>query len=361
MQAGQVDLVDISKFYGSTCVLDSINLSVKAGEFLVLLGPSGCGKSTLLRMIAGLDTISSGQLQINARATNDLHPRDRDIAMVFQNYALYPHMTVRENIAYPLKIARVERQAIIKAVSEVAELLELSHFLDRKPADLSGGQRQRVAMGRAIVRRPAVFLMDEPLSNLDARLRQNMRVEIRDLQKRLGVTMIYVTHDQVEAMTMADRIVVMNDGRVQQIGSPNEIYRTPANLFVAGFIGSPPTNFIEDPVLVSTLAGTMMDDVNGLIAGVRPEYIVYGSNCDEPNIALSAHCVSVESLGAETLCHLTIKADKSGQHDANSIATRIAARWPGDHTTLLNQNITITIPCKHILMFDRESTQRIGV
>jgi sn-glycerol 3-phosphate transport system ATP-binding protein len=361
MQTGQVTLTDISKFYGSVCVLDSINISVKAGEFLVLLGPSGCGKSTLLRMIAGLDTISSGQLQIDARAANDLHPRDRDIAMVFQNYALYPHMTVGENIAYPLRIARTDKATLTKAVAEVAELLELSAFLDRKPADLSGGQRQRVAMGRAIIRRPAVFLMDEPLSNLDARLRQLMRIEIRDLQKRLGVTMIYVTHDQVEAMTMADRIVVLHDGCIQQIGTPNEIYRTPANLFVAGFIGAPPTNFVEEPGLVSTLAGAAPSDANDLVAGIRPEHIVRGSSCDESHAVLSAHCVAVESLGSETLCHLDISNDRSPQSETNAISTRMAARWQGDHTGLLNTKTTVAIPYEQVLMFDRKTGQRIGV
>ena len=241
-----VVLENIDKIYdnGFHAVHD-LSIDIKDGEFLVLVGPSGCGKSTALRMVAGLESISSGTLRIGDRVVNDVHPKDRDIAFVFQNYALYPHMTVRENIGFALKLRRTPKAEIESRVNEAARLLELTENLDRKPGQLSGGQRQRVAMGRAIVRRPQVFLMDEPLSNLDAKLRVQMRAEIKELHQRLKTTTIYVTHDQIEAMTMADKIVVMHDGIVEQIGAPLELYDRPANRFVAGFIGSPAMNFIE--------------------------------------------------------------------------------------------------------------------
>ena len=240
-----VSFREVKKNFGDVKVIHGVTMDVVDGEFVVIVGPSGCGKSTLLRMVAGLERISSGEIAIGDRVVNDIEPMDRDIAMVFQNYALYPHMSVRQNMAYGLKIRKMPAPEIEKRVQRAAEILELGTYLDRKPRELSGGQRQRVAMGRAIVREPSVFLFDEPLSNLDAKLRVQMRVEIKSLHQRLEATSIYVTHDQIEAMTMADRIVVLQDGRVEQVGTPLELYDRPSNLFVAGFIGSPAMNLLH--------------------------------------------------------------------------------------------------------------------
>jgi multiple sugar transport system ATP-binding protein len=240
-----IEIRGVDKSFGATHVLHGVDLEVADGEFLVLVGPSGCGKSTLLRLIAGLEEVSGGEIVIGGRVVNDLPPKDRDIAMVFQNYALYPHMTVSENMGFSLKLRGEAKSSVSQKIGEAAETLDLASYLDRYPRQLSGGQRQRVAMGRAIVRHPQVFLFDEPLSNLDAKLRVQMRVEIKALHQRLHATSVYVTHDQIEAMTMADRIVVLQDGRVEQIGTPLELYDHPANLFVAGFIGSPAMNFIQ--------------------------------------------------------------------------------------------------------------------
>ncbi|WP_159994212.1 ABC transporter ATP-binding protein [Roseomonas sp. 18066] len=243
-----VDIRDVRKNFGSTAILHGVDVDIADGEFVVLVGPSGCGKSTLLRMIAGLENISGGQVSIGGRVVNDVPPKDRDIAMVFQNYALYPHMTVRDNMAFSMKLAKAPAEVMDSEVKRAARILGLEALLDRYPRQLSGGQRQRVAMGRAIVRHPQVFLFDEPLSNLDAKLRVQMRAEIKDLHQRLKTTTIYVTHDQIEAMTMADKIVVMHGGHVEQIGAPLELYDRPANVFVAGFIGSPAMNLLPGVV-----------------------------------------------------------------------------------------------------------------
>ena len=240
-----IDIAAVRKSYGSTPVLRGIDLKIENGEFVVLVGPSGCGKSTLLRLIAGLETMSEGEIRIGGRRVNDLPPKDRDLAMVFQSYALYPHMSVRDNMSYALRLRKTAKEKIATAIALASAKLGLDALIERKPRALSGGQRQRVAMGRAIVREPKAFLFDEPLSNLDARLREQMRFEIRKLHRDLGATSVYVTHDQIEAMTMADRIVAMNEGIVQQIGAPAELYDNPANLFVAGFIGSPAMNFLK--------------------------------------------------------------------------------------------------------------------
>ncbi|MEM7429928.1 MAG: sn-glycerol-3-phosphate ABC transporter ATP-binding protein UgpC, partial [Pseudomonadota bacterium] len=240
-----VELKDVRKRFGKTEVIHGVSVDIEDGEFIVIVGPSGCGKSTLLRMVAGLETVSDGDVAIGGARVNDKEPMDRDIAMVFQNYALYPHMSVRQNMAYGLKIARVPKSEIEQKVADAARLLHLEPYLDRKPRELSGGQRQRVAMGRAIVREPAVFLFDEPLSNLDAKLRVQMRLEIKSLQSKLGITSLYVTHDQVEAMTMADRMIVMNEGVAEQIGAPLEVYERPQTLFAAQFIGSPAMNILD--------------------------------------------------------------------------------------------------------------------
>jgi multiple sugar transport system ATP-binding protein len=276
----QVSINDLTKAYGATKVMHGVSFDVADGEFVALVGPSGCGKSTLLRMIAGLEDITSGTVSIGGRVVNEVEPRDRDIAMVFQNYALYPHMTVRENMGFSLRLRGGDRAGIDRAVTEAAEILGLAPFLDRHPKALSGGQRQRVAMGRAIVRKPAVFLFDEPLSNLDAALRVQMRAEIRGLHERLGTTSIFVTHDQIEAMTMADRIVVMRAGRVEQAGPPLELYDRPANVFVAGFIGSPAMNLMPGQASGGQVAladGTSLPaptETKGAVTyGIRPEHL----------------------------------------------------------------------------------------
>jgi len=290
-----VTLENICKSFGKTDVIHGVDIDIADGEFIVIVGPSGCGKSTLLRMIAGLETVTSGEVRIGGRRVNDVEPMDRDIAMVFQNYALYPHMNVFDNMAYGLKIAGKPRAEIAERVAGAARLLQLEPYLDRKPRELSGGQRQRVAMGRAIVRKPAVFLFDEPLSNLDAKLRVQMRLEIRQLQRDLGVTAVYVTHDQVEAMTLADRMVVMHAGRADQIGPPLEVYENPATTFVAGFIGSPPMNFV--PVGLVGLGAP-----EGTVLGIRPEHVELVSGSDR----LHGTVVYAEALGAETLVHVRL-------------------------------------------------------
>ncbi|KQT52430.1 MULTISPECIES: ABC transporter ATP-binding protein [unclassified Aureimonas] len=300
-------IVDVRKAYGEHAVIHGVSVDIPDGEFVILVGPSGCGKSTLLRMVAGLDTISSGEIRIDGRVVNALPPKDRDIAMVFQSYALYPHKTVAANMGFALKM-RGEAKAEIEArVKNAARILDLEPYLDRLPRQLSGGQRQRVAMGRAIVRNPKVFLFDEPLSNLDAKLRVQMRAEIRELQRRLATTMIYVTHDQVEAMTMADKIVVLKDGRVEQIGSPLDLYDRPANAFVAGFIGSPSMNMLKGRIRAGETPSVVLEsglvlplsaapagsDGRPVLYGIRPEHFTH----EGPG---SAEVVLVETTGSET-------------------------------------------------------------
>ena len=313
-----VKLEKIVKCYGDIEVVHGIDLEVAPQEFVVLVGPSGCGKSTTLRMVAGLEEITTGDLTIDGRHVNHVAPKDRDVAMVFQNYALYPHLNVGENMAFGLRIRKESKENIEKQVSEVAEILGLTEYLERCPADLSGGQRQRVAMGRAIVRHPKVFLFDEPLSNLDAKLRTQMRAEIKRLHKRLGVTSIYVTHDQVEAMTLADRIVVMCDGRIEQVGTPMQLFNHPNNIFVASFIGSPPMNQIEAEIDVqdgklfakfgehslrlsdSKELGT---DCQGhkVVLGIRPEHIMTEADAESSPIPFDIDLI--ETLGSEALIH----------------------------------------------------------
>jgi multiple sugar transport system ATP-binding protein len=302
-----MNIVNVGKAYGSLRVIHGVSVEIPDGEFVVLVGPSGCGKSTLLRMVAGLEPISFGDIRIDGKVVNDLPPKDRDIAMVFQSYALYPHKTVAENMGFALKMRGETKADIATRVNKAAEILDLVPYLARYPRQLSGGQRQRVAMGRAIVRDPKVFLFDEPLSNLDAKLRVQMRAEIKELQRRLATTMIYVTHDQVEAMTMADRIVVLRDGRVEQIGSPLALYDTPANIFVAGFIGSPSMNLIRghiratakpffetDDRIALPLAGAPAgSDGQPAYYGIRPEHFVLGG-------AVKTDVTVVESTGSET-------------------------------------------------------------
>jgi len=301
---------DVRKSYGTNEVVHGISLEVADGEFVVLVGPSGCGKSTLLRMVAGLEEISAGTIRIGDRVVNDLEPKDRDCAMVFQNYALYPHMSVYDNMAYGLKIRKLPKAEIDKRVNAAAAILELDGLLARKPRQLSGGQRQRVAMGRAIVREPAVFLFDEPLSNLDAKLRVQTRLEIQKLHRRLRTTSLYVTHDQVEAMTLAQRMIVMNAGRAEQVGTPDDVYSRPATTFVASFIGSPPMNLFAGRLDADAVSFTARDGVTlalpwsysslagrELILGVRPEHLLLGGG----NLPMQVE--TVEMLGAEHLIH----------------------------------------------------------
>lgn len=322
-----VNLEGIVKSYGALQVVHGIDLDVAEKEFVVLVGPSGCGKSTTLRMIAGLEEITDGDLMIDGRRMNRVAPKDRDVAMVFQNYALYPHLNVADNMAFGLRIRKMPKAEIKTTIADVAEILGLTPYLDRRPADLSGGQRQRVAMGRAIVRHPKVFLFDEPLSNLDAKLRTQMRAEIKRLHNRLGVTSVYVTHDQVEAMTLADRIVVMNDGRIEQVGTPMELFNNPANTFVASFLGSPPMNQMKGTL---TATGVQVGDaeisINGaaasdagrdVIVGIRPEHVTLSDEGQSSALPISLDLV--EPLGSEALLHarhgedtLVFKADTNG-------------------------------------------------
>jgi multiple sugar transport system ATP-binding protein len=323
----QITLDNLTKRYpdGYEAVRD-MNLEIKDGEFVILVGPSGCGKSTALRMIAGLEDITEGELRIGDDVVNDKAPRDRNIAMVFQNYALYPHMSVRDNMGFALKLKRVDKDEIDQKVTEAARILDLEQHLDRKPSQLSGGQRQRVAMGRAIVREPAVFLMDEPLSNLDAKLRVQMRTEVSRIQQRLGTTTVYVTHDQTEAMTLGDRVAVMRAGLIQQVGSPMELYNEPVNLFVAGFVGSPAMNFMPATVEGDTvklpfgdvrLPGELREAVSHvsgrqLIAGIRPEHFEDASLVGEAmdrGTTFTAQIEVLESLGAELYAHFTVASD----------------------------------------------------
>lgn len=302
-----VELQDVRKRFGTTEVIHGVSVDIKDGEFIVIVGPSGCGKSTLLRMVAGLESVSDGEIRIGGKRVNEAEPMDRDIAMVFQNYALYPHMSVRQNMGYGLKIAGLPKDEIARKVDEAAALLQLSDYLDRRPKALSGGQRQRVAMGRAIVREPSVFLFDEPLSNLDAKLRVQMRVEIRELQAKLGITSLYVTHDQVEAMTMADRMIVMNGGVAEQIGTPLEVYETPRTIFAAQFIGSPSMNVLDGrmaggrAMLGEADLGPHPAPEGAVKLGLRPEHMAL-----DPEGPLELRVSLAEPLGANTLLHGTL-------------------------------------------------------
>ena len=350
----------VTKKYGEVLAVNDLNLAIQDGEFMVLVGPSGCGKTTSLRMIAGLEEISEGTLKIGDRVVNDVAPKDRDIAMVFQSYALYPHMTVYDNLAFGLKLRKVPKGDIDKRVQEAAAILDLGKLLARKPKELSGGQRQRVALGRAIVREPAVFLMDEPLSNLDAKLRVQTRAEIARLHQRLKTTMVYVTHDQIEAMTMGTRIAVMSDGLLQQVGSPQVLYDTPVNRFVAGFIGSPAMNFIDVEVKGSGDGATIegagvslplparLRDAVGptsgrkLVAGIRPEHLEIGAVGGATGTVRATADV-VEYLGNDQLLHVTI-----GGKDLVAVVGAEHRVRPGDILDLV-------VPLSKLHLFDVES------
>jgi multiple sugar transport system ATP-binding protein len=329
----------VTKRFDDSVAVDDLNIEIADGEFLVLVGPSGCGKTTALRMLAGLEEISDGRILIGERVVNNVAPGARNVAMVFQSYALYPHMTVYDNLAFSLKNFNVPKAEIDRRVREAGETLELTEYLKRKPKQLSGGQRQRVALGRAIVREPSAFLMDEPLSNLDAALRVQTRAEILKLQKRLKTTTIYVTHDQVEAMTMGDRIAVMSKGVLQQIGTPEQLYTKPANVFVARFIGSPAMNLLP--------SGAIGVAVGGRLAGFRPEHVVLGDG--RPNSAhYDATVEVVEYLGDEQLAHLRL-----GDH-------ALVAKLPVEPRLEAGSRATFSVPLQKVLLFDEESTQAVG-
>ena len=354
-----IEIRQARKAYGTVEVLHGVSIDIPDGEFVILVGPSGCGKSTLLRMIAGLESISSGDIAIGSLVVNDLPPKKRDIAMVFQSYALYPHMTVAENMGFSLKLARRSKSEIDRKVGEAADILGLQQLLARKPAQLSGGQRQRVAMGRAIVRDPAVFLFDEPLSNLDAQLRVQMRSEIKALHQRLKTTTVYVTHDQVEAMTMADRIVVMNDGNVDQVGPPLVLFDRPANLFVARFIGSPSMNMLDGSIesvegVKTFVSGSFALPLAATGPGKAGEAVVLGFRPEHLSLAtpgstsqLKAEVVVVEPTGTETLLHVT-----AAGHTFLALFRERLDVTPGDH-------IMLSIDPSKVHLFDKATGKRL--
>ena len=347
-----LDLENVTKIYpNGTKAVNETSLSISEGELMVFVGPSGCGKSTLLRMIAGLEDITDGEIKLDSKVINKVDPSERDVAMVFQNYALYPHMNVFKNLSYGLKNKGESKEKIEKKVNEVAELLEIKEFLQRKPAQLSGGQRQRVAMGRAIVRNPKAFLFDEPLSNLDAKLRGQVRIEIKKLQKQMGVTSVFVTHDQVEAMTLGDRLAVINEGIIEQVGSPIEVYENPATYFVAEFIGTPQMNFINGKIKSNkfisegfncSLSSNLSDQ--DVIFGIRPENLKVSS---QGNIQMKVDLI--EKLGADSILY---GYDKSNNY--------ICYRENGNTNIKVNNEITLEIEEEKYHLFDKESKKRLN-
>jgi multiple sugar transport system ATP-binding protein len=386
----EVVLEHLSKQYsdGFEAVKD-MNLKIEDGEFVILVGPSGCGKSTALKMIAGLEDITEGELRIGDQVVNELAPKDRDIAMVFQNYALYPHMTVRENMAFPLKLAKVDDAEVTEKVEEAARILDLTEHLDRKPANLSGGQRQRVAMGRAIVRDPKAFLMDEPLSNLDAKLRVQMRTEVARIQARLGTTTVYVTHDQTEAMTLGDRVAVMRSGVLQQVGPPGELYNSPVNLFVAGFIGSPSMNFMPGELSGDTVK-TPLGDIpvpeearprdgagGSVIVGIRPEAFedasMVGDDVRGRGVTFKAKIDLVESLGAEEYAYFEVEgmqvqseelnelAADSGSHEVSSSQEQVVARLDPTTGVKKGEESELWIDATKLHFFDPDGGRNLSL
>ncbi|MEV6642335.1 sn-glycerol-3-phosphate ABC transporter ATP-binding protein UgpC [Amycolatopsis sp. NPDC051371] len=380
----EIVLDKVSKKYpDGALAVSEVDITIADGEFLVLVGPSGCGKSTMLNMVAGLEDITTGELRIDGARVNEKAPKDRDIAMVFQSYALYPHMTVRENMAFPLRLAKVDDKTVRAKVEEAAAILDLNAHLDRKPANLSGGQRQRVAMGRAIVRNPKAFLMDEPLSNLDAKLRGQMRTSVSKIQKQLGTTTLYVTHDQTEAMTLGDRVVVLRGGYVQQIGAPQFLYENPANLFVAGFIGSPSMNFLpatlENNELRTPLGTTPLTDRirqlvekadarREVLVGIRPEHFedaaLVEAGQKTGGSTFTAHIDVLESMGSEKFAHFTVEGETatsaelaelaadSGSSDVPGSESQIVARLSAESSAKENEDLEVWFDADKIKVFD---------
>ncbi|EMD27448.1 ABC transporter ATP-binding protein [Amycolatopsis azurea] len=386
----EIVLEKVSKKYpDGALAVSEVDITIADGEFIILVGPSGCGKSTTLNMVAGLEDISSGELRIDGQRVNEKAPKDRDIAMVFQSYALYPHMSVRENMAFPLRLAKVDDRIVRSKVEEAAQILDLTGHLDRKPANLSGGQRQRVAMGRAIVRNPKAFLMDEPLSNLDAKLRGQMRTSVSKIQKQLGTTTLYVTHDQTEAMTLGDRVVVLRAGYVQQIGSPQFLYDNPANLFVAGFIGSPSMNFVpatlENGTARSALGDIPLTDrvrqlaeaadaPREVIVGIRPEHFEDAALVDasaRQGATFTAHVDVLESMGSEKFAHFSVEGEvasssdladlaaDSGSSDVPGAESQIVARLSAASSAAENQNVELWFDADKIKLFDGASGKNL--
>jgi multiple sugar transport system ATP-binding protein len=381
----EIELIGVTKRYADgTVAVRDLDLRIEDGEFMILVGPSGCGKSTTLRMIAGLETVSSGELRIGGKLVNDRTPAQRDVAMVFQSYALYPHMTVAKNMGFALKKAGLPSEEIQRRVSEAAELLGIADQLDRKPANLSGGQRQRVAMGRAIVREPTAFLLDEPLSNLDAKLRIQMRAEITRIQRRLGATTVYVTHDQTEAMTLGDRLAVMNAGVIQQLGPPGELYDRPRNLFVAGFIGAPPMNFlpghVQDgelrlPVTAFRLDGELRGRLNGrerVIVGIRAEDFEDAALVTDgrPGAQMTAVVDVLESTGSDVFAHIALDHDEVAEAqraaaalnpDARDVPlpTEIVARLGAGSRIREGEPGTLWVDASKLHLFDASTGERI--
>ncbi|MGB8087295.1 MAG: ABC transporter ATP-binding protein [Nitrososphaeraceae archaeon] len=372
-----VRIENLTKNYGKVNALDNFSLEVDPGEFMVLLGPSGCGKTTAVRCIAGLSDPSSGTIHIGDQLVNGLPPRDRDIAMVFQNYALYPHMSVYDNIAFPLKMRKETKRNIQEKVEKISKLLEISQLIDRKPKELSGGQMQRVALGRALVREPKVFLMDEPLSNLDAKMRAYMRTEIKKLQRKVGITTIYITHDQIEAMSMADRIAIMEHGLIQQVGTPQEVYSEPSNTFVAGFIGSPPMNFLECEVsrsnshLVIEISGSLIKSESDALRndfdrlyrkeqtrvkvtlGIRPRDITIGSDRLHSDLTMECVLSFVEMLGDETVLEVNI--------GKNSMKVLTSSTMTDTHQSFsVGQHVLIGISHEKLHFFNSQTGIRMG-
>jgi sn-glycerol 3-phosphate transport system ATP-binding protein len=336
----EITIQNVTKeFPNGVVAVDDVSVDIADGEFVVLVGPSGCGKTTLLRSIGGLEKVTAGHIKIGDRDVTRLEPSKRDLAMVFQNYALYPHMTVRQNLAYGLRVRRTPKHEREERVQEVARLLELDELLDRRPGQLSGGQQQRVAMGRAIVRQPSAYLMDEPLSNLDAKLRVSMRGEIHSLQRRLGTTTVYVTHDQVEAMTMGDRIAVMSSGVIKQLGTPKQVFEDPRNMFVASFVGSPSMNLIPAPVVD---AGG-----SGLVAGLRPEHIDVENGSGDA-VRFDARVDSIEYLGEEQLVHIVTKE------------TPLVAKVPAERRISEGEQRSFSVPRRKVFLFDAETQNRVN-
>jgi multiple sugar transport system ATP-binding protein len=379
----------VKRYPDGALAVDDFNLEIADGEFIILVGPSGCGKSTTLNMIAGLEDITAGKLLIDGAVMNDKAPKDRDIAMVFQSYALYPHMSVRENMGFPLRLAGIDKGTIRKKVDEAAEMLELTQHLDRKPANLSGGQRQRVAMGRAIVRQPKAFLMDEPLSNLDAKLRVQMRTQVLRIQKSLNVTTVYVTHDQTEAMTLGDRVVVMRAGVVQQVGSPAHLYAHPNNLFVAGFIGSPSMNFLPGQIKDGDTVVTALGEAKlpphvrhaversktsgNIILGIRPEHFEDASIVgDKPGGTFDAPIDIVESMGSDIFAYFSVKGEEAHSRDLDDLAkdtgndlhahgvVPVTARLDAVANVRRGQTARLWYDTSKVQLFDTETGQNLG-